>query len=394
MGNYIGVIAILLFFGMAYLLSNNKKEIHWRTIALAFFIQIIVAFSLLHTNIGTMMLSYATNAVSWVVSNAKAGIEFVFGELATQNGFVFFLSGLLPIVFISALMGVLFHFGVIQWFVRVVGLLIAKLFNVDVLVSVNAVTNIFLGQTDALTVTKSYLPGANDNAIFATVVGGMTSISVSTMGIYVSFGAKMEYILLSMLLNVFSTLILTQMVRPTTYVNANEMKIESDRGVNVLDTLMSYAMTGFKIVIGVTVALIAFIGITTMLNGLLGGIFPFLTIEKLLGIIFFPLALVMGIPMSEVSIVSELLATKFFVNEAVAFGKYSTVLDDLSERTQAMVTFALCGFAAISSIGIMIGGYSAIAPNKKEYVARIGFLALIVATISNLFTASLVGLLL
>ena len=288
-------------------------------------------------------------------------------------------------------MGLLFHFGIIQKFVALVGNLVARVLKVDTLVAVNGVTNMFLGQNESLFVTKSYLPKASDSVIFATLVGGMTSISVSVVGLYASFGASMEWIIVSMPLTVFSTFILTQILMPTKYSN-EEIEVENDKGVNAIDTMMNYAMSGFKSVIGITVALMVFLSLVYLVNGLLGLVSPSLVLEKILGIVFLPMSLLMGVPLNEVNVVSQILATKLVTNEAVAFGLPQFAM--LSANVKAMVTVTLCGFAGIGSIGILIGGYSAVAPNKVQTVAKLGVKALLCATFVNIITGAIIGILL
>lgn len=383
------IFGILLIIGICYLFSKEKKEINWLSVGVAYICQLVLAVILIKTP-AWKLVELLSNGFGWLLAQSTEGINFVFGELS--NNFVFFINSLLPIVFISAIMGLLFHFGIIQKFISIVGLCIAKVLKVDTLVAVNGVTNMFLGQTESLFITKSYLPTAKDSTIFATLVGGMTSISVSVMGLYAGFGASMEWIIVSMPLTVFSTFVLTQIIMPTKYEPINDLKVENDRGSNFIDTMMNYAMAGFKSVIGITVALIVFISLVFMINNLLGLIVPGLTIEKILGIVFYPLALLMGIPSGEVGAVSQILATKLALNEAVAFGLPHFA--ELTEKTKAIVTVVLCGFAGIGSIGILLGGYTAIAPKKVPLVAKLGVKALLVATLVNILTGAIVGLLL
>ena len=381
------VLGMFLFVFATYLMSDNKDKINWKSVGMAFFGQIILALILIKTPVwkGIEILS---RGVEWVIAQSVEGINFVFGGL-TEN-YVFFLNALLPIVFISSIMGLLFHFGILQKFILVVGKLVARVLKVDTLIAVNGITNMFMGQADSLFVTKSYLPKASDSVIFATLVGGMTSISASVVGLYASYGATMEWIIVSMPLTVFSTFVLTQIVMPTEY-SEQTIAVESDKGVNPIDTAMSYAMAGFKSVIGVAVALMVFLSIVALANSILGVISPTLTLEKILGIVFYPFAILMGAPLNEVGIVSEILATKLVLNETVAFALPQ--FNMLSEATKAAVTVALCGFAGIGSCGILIGGYSAIAPEKVPTVAKLVVKALIVATIVNLLTGSVISIL-
>lgn len=380
---------MVLIVGICYLFSREKKDINWKSVGLAFVGQLALALILIKTP-AWKLVEWVSNGFSWLLAQSTEGINFVFGGLS--DNFVFFINSLLPIVFISAIMGLLFHFGIIQKFITTVGLCIAKVLRVDTLVAVNGVSNMFLGQTESLFVTKSYLPSAKDSVIFATLVGGMTSISVSVVGLYAGMGASMEWIIVSMPLTVFSTFVLTQIIMPTKYEPVEELIVENDRGVNFMDTMMSYATTGFKSVIGITVALMVFISLVYMVNNLLGFVAPWLTIEKILGVVFYPLALLMGVPFNEVGVVSEILATKLALNEAVAFGMPQFAI--LSANAKAMMTVALCGFAGFGSIGILIGGYTAVAPKKVSVVAKLGVKALLVATLVNILTGAVVGLML
>lgn len=382
------ILGILLFVGGAFLFSTNKKEINWKTILFTLFGEIILAVIMLKTPVwkGVEILS---KGFSWIISQSTEGINFVFGGIS--DNYVFFINSLLPIVFISALTGLLFHFGILQKFISIIGKFMAKVLKIDTLVAANGVTNMFLGQSDSLFVIKSYLPNAKNSVIFSTLVAGMSTISVSVMGLYVGFGASMEWILISVPLTMLSSIILTQTIMPTKYSD-EEIKIENDKGVNFIETMMNYGMTGFKGVIGISVALMVFLSLVYLINNLIGLFFNGVTLQNILGILFYPLSLLMGVPTNELKIVSEILATKLVTNEAVAFGLPQFAM--LSANTKAMVTVALCGFAGFGSIGIMIGGYSAVAPKKISVVAKMGAKALLVATIVNILTASIIGLVL
>lgn len=390
MEKILALIGVLVFVGLGYLMSVDKKNINWKSVGIAFVGQFVLALLLIKTplweTVGVM-----SNAVSWLIAQSSEGINFVFGGLVPEGGYVMFINALLPIVFISALMGLMFHFGILQTIIGIIGKTLAKFLDVDTLVAVNNVTNMFFGQSDSLFVTKSYLPKASDSAIFATLVGGMTSISVTVVGLYASMGADMNWIIISLPLTVISTFVLTQIVMPTKY-QGDKIEIENDKGVNAIETMMKYATTGFQGVIGISVALIVFISIVAMANNFLGLFIDGMTLQKIIGVVFYPLSVLMGVSADELGMVSQILATKFITNEAVAFGMPEFMM--LSANCKAMMTIALCGFAGIGSIGILIGSYQAIAPNKVKVVARIGFKALVVATLVNIMTAAVVGIIL
>jgi CNT family concentrative nucleoside transporter len=392
MEKLIGFIGIFLFVGLAYLCSDKKKNINWKSVGYAFVGQIILAVLLIKTPLWKLV-ELTGNGVNWLIQQANEGITFVFGDLfPTNGGFILFFNGLMPIVFLSSLVGLLFHYGILQKIILFVGKTIAKLLKVDTLVAVNGVSNMVLGQTDSLFITKSYLPKAKDSVIFATLVGGMTSISCAVISLYSSLGAPIEWIIISIPLTVLSTLVLTQILMPTEYTE-EEIEIEvTDKGVNAMETMMNYAQTAFKAVIGISIALMVFISAVTLLNGLIGLILPGVTLESIIGLIFRPFALLMGVPYSEVATVSHLLATKLVINETAALAV--PTFASLSINTKAMVTVVLMGFAGIASIGIQIGAYSAIAPNKVPTVAKLGVKALLCATLVNILSGAVIGLML
>ena len=384
------IIGMILCIGITYLLSDRKKEINWISVGCAFIGQILLALLFIKTPLWKV-IEWLSNGVTWLLAQANEGINFVFGGLIPDGGFVFFINSLMPIVFISGLMGLLFHFGIIQKCISVVGLTVAKILKVDTLVAVNGITNMFLGQTDALFVTKAYLPSTKDSVIFATLVGGMTSISVSVVGLYASYGAAMEWIIVSMPLTVLSTFALTQILMPTQYKDVKDMQIDtSDKGINVIETMINYATGGFKSVIGISIALMLFLSLVYMINNLLGLFFDNVTLQGIIGTFFTPLALLMGVPKAEVMELAQILATKLVTNEAVAITL--PVFATLSIKAKAMATVSLMGFAGVGSIAMLVGGYSAVAPNKVSVVAKLGVKALLTATAVNMLTGAVVGL--
>lgn len=386
------VIGMVLCIGLAWAFSKNKKEINWKSVGCAFLGQIILAFVMIKTPLWKVV-ELLSNGVTWIINQANEGINFVFGGIVPIGGFVFFINSLLPIVFISALIGILFHFGILQKFIAIVGNTVARVLKVDTTLAVNRVGNMFLGQTESLFLTKQQLPTASESVIFGTLVGGMASISASVVGLYTSYGASMEWILVSIPLGVFSTFVFTQILMPTKYNKDVVIEVEStDKGSNVIETMMNYAMAGFKSVIGITVALIVFLSVVALINNFIGLFFDGVTLQSILGVIFMPLAVLMGVPADEVAQISQILATKLVTNEAVAFGLPQFAM--LSANAKAMLTTVLCGFAGIGSIGILMGGYSAIAPNKVGVVAKLGMKALLTATVVNMLTGAVVGLML
>lgn len=388
MEKLLGIIGILLAAGVAYLFSNKKKEINWASVGFAFVGQLLLAFLMLKTPIW-QVVQLIGNGFQWILDQSTEGINFVFGGIS--DNFVFFINSLLPIVFVSGLIGILFHFGIVQKFVGTVGAFIAKVLKVDTIVGVNGITNMFMGQSDALFLTKAYLPSASESVIFATLVGGMTSISMSVLGVYTGLGADMAMLIVSMPLSVCSTFMLTQILMPTKYEKVENLVIdESDKGCNFFETAMNYATGGFKAVIGITIALIFALSLIGMINNFIGLFADGVTLQSILSYAFAPFAFLMGVPKAEVMQVAELLATKLCTNEVVAYGLPTFVT--LSVKAKAMMTVALAGFGGIGSIAIMLGGYTAVAPNQVKTVAKLGVKALITATVATMLTGVCVGL--
>jgi len=383
------VIALVAIVGVAYLFSSDKKSVNWKSIGCIFIGQIALTFIMIKTPVWKVIELFA-RAMEWLIAQSSEGINFVFGSLL-DTGFVFFLSSLMPIVFISGLIGILFHFGIIQKFVSVVGKSVAKLLNVDTIVSINNVANCVMGQNESMFLVKSYMPTAKESVIFASMVSGMSSISVTVLGLYCNYGASMEYLIMSMPLTVCSCFILTQVIMPTKYEKVENLVIDtSDKGESWIETSINYATAGFKSVIGITIALLFFLSLVFMINNLLGLAGTGLTLQRIIGIVFYPIAYVMGAPANEVGMVAEILASKLVFNESVAFALPSFAM--LSESTKNAVTVALCAFSGVGSVGILIGGMSAIAPNQVKTVAKLGVKALITATFASAMTGMLVSL--
>ena len=290
-------------------------------------------------------------------------------------------------------MGLLFHYGIIQKFVKVVGVTVAKLLRVDILVATNSVTNMFLGQTDSLFITKSYLPNASESVIFATMVSGMCSIAVSVLGLYQSYGADMSMLIVSMPLSVCSAFVMTQILMPTKYEGVDNLQIDSsDKGINAIETMVNYGTTGFKSCIGIAISLLIFLSAIAMINNFIGIFFDGVTLQSIFGYAFAPFAFLMGVPKAEVMEVAQILATKLITNEAVAYGLPQFA--ELSMNAKAMVTVALAGFSGVGSIGILIGGFSAVAPSQVKTVSKLGVKALMTATFVCMITGAVVGLML
>lgn len=343
-----------------------------KSVILLFIVQFLVCWLLVDTPLWQVVL-WISAGVEWIIAQAQTGIQFVFGDLV--NGNVFFINALLPIVFISAIIGILQHFGILNWVIKNVGGLFSKVFGVNKVVGVNAVCNMFLGQNESLFITRTALKQSNNNTILATLVGGMTSISVALVGVYAGFGAKIEYIIISMVLTALGSMFFCQIFAPT--FGDEDIILDNDKKSNVIDTMFYYGMMGFKSVIGIAVALMIFLSMIRLID-------TFIPLNNILTYLFLPFGWLLGGTQYAFDF-AGLLATRLLTNEVVAFSLSSFAT--LPEYYKAIATIALCGFAGIGSIGILIGGYSAICPDKVKVVAKLGFKALLIATLTNIFSA-------
>ena len=387
MNKLFALLGIIVFIGITYLFSKNKNNINWKQVLLLLLTAFVMTFVMIKTPI-YMAIQWIGNIFSFIIGQSTAGISFVFGGL-TDN-FVFFLNSLLPIVFVSALLGILFHVGILQKVIEFISKWVARLFKLDGIVVTNAITNAFLGQTEALMPIKSYLPNAKDSVVFATLVLGMSTISVSVFGLYQSYSANIEFILMSIPINIVCALLLTQIFMKSEYDESQIVSVESDKGLNVLDTMMTYAFAGFRSVIGITVSLIVFLSLVDLINNTLGLINPQLSLQSILGVVYTPIALLMGIPFNEVGMVASIMGTKIVTNEAVAYSQEAYTM--LSENTKNIATIGITSFAGIGSVGMLLGTIQVIAPNKAKVVIKLGFQALLIATLASFLSTAIVSL--
>lgn len=384
-----GILGIIVFVGLAYLMSKDKKNINWKGVGVLFASQIVITGLFITTPLWKVV-EFIANCFNWLLSQATYGIDFVFGGLANDGMFNFFVGALLPIVFLSAFIGALLHFGILQKFVLITTKPLAKLLNIDETVVLCSVVNMFMGMSESLLFTRSKLKNAKDNVILGTNVLGFCAISTTVISMYVAFGGSIEYIIVSIPLSMISGLTLLQIVAPTTY-NNEEVEVEvDDIGINVFDTMIRYANTGFKAVINIAISLVVFVSVVYLINNFIGIFVPSVTLQGIISILFMPFALFMGIPFEEIGIASELLATRLVFNEAVAFS--SPLISELSTKTLYMMSVGLAGFIGISSPFIMVSAYSILAPNKVAYVLKNGLYALIVANLVTMMGALIVGL--
>ena len=394
------IIGIIFVFLVAFLISNNKKKINWKTVIIGFLIQFIFAFAALKWSVGKYILSRISLGVQSVIDYAKEGISFIFGSLS-NDGSIFAVNVLGVIIFISALVSVLYYLGVMQFVIKLIGGGLSKLLGTSKLETISSAANIFLGQTEAPLLIKPYVEKLTESELFTVMVGGLASVSGSILVGYSLLGIPIEYLVSASFMSAPAGLIISKIIIPEikeAKVN-EEIEMVKDDSSNIVDAASKGAIDGLGLVLNIAAILLAFVALIALINGiigLIGGLFGIdnLSLQSILGYIFAPIATIIGVPMKESVIAGSLIGQKIILNEFVAFTSLSEIISTLSPKTIAIVTFSLCGFANISSIAILIGGIGGMAPSRKHDIARLGWKAVLGGTLANLLSATIAGFLL
>ncbi len=394
----ISLAGILVLVLCAWVFSENRKKINWRTVLGALCLQAGFAALVLYIPLGQKMLGAMSSGVASVLGFADVGIKFLFNDLAT-NGFVFAIRVLPLVIFISALISLLYYLGVMQWIIRIIGGGIQKLLGTTRAESLVATGNIFLSQGESPLLVKPFLPTMTRSQLFAVMTGGMASVAGSVLGGYVGMGVELKYLIAASFMAAPGGLLMAKMLVPeqeTVTENADVEMAESEHS-NMIDALAGGAMNGMKVAVAIGTMLIAFVSVIAMVNaGLetIGGWFDIknLTLQSVLGYIFSPLAFMIGVPEAEMHVAGSFIGEKLILNEFVAFSDFSDIKETLTTQTQIIITFALCGFANIGSIAIQIGSIGVMAPERRSDVASLGMKAVLAATLANLMSAALAGI--
>lgn len=397
MNSILGIIAIL---ALAWLLSTNRKNINLKTVSLAFALQITFALLVLYVPAGKEVLNNVTGAVSNLINYGQEGIAFLFGGLAT-GGFTFAINVLGIIVFFSALISGLYHIGLMPKVINVIGGGLQKLLGIGRAESLSATANIFVGMIEAPLVVKPYLRQMTDSQFFAVMTGGLASVAGGTLVGYASLGVDLNFLIAAAFMSAPAGLLMAKILVPETEKIDAQVEIDNvdmPRATNVVEAMADGAMSGLRIAVAVGATLLAFISVIAMLNGMLGWIGGLvgmeLSFELILGYLFAPVAWLLGVPWNEAITAGSLIGNKVVVNEFVAFIQLMEVKSQLSEHSQAIVTFALCGFANISTMAMLIGGLGSLVPERRSFISQYGFRAIAAGVISNLMSASIAGVIL
>ncbi len=396
----VSLLGIAVLLGIAFALSSAKRSISLRTVGGAFAMQALIGAFVLYSEPGKEVLLAATGFVANIIAYSQDGINFLFGPIGDKSiAFIFAFNVLPVIVFFSSLIAVLYHLKVMGLIIKVIGGFLQKVLKTSRPESMSAAANIFVGQTEAPLVVRPFIPHMTRSELFAVMVGGLASIAGSVMAGYAGMGVDLKYLLAASFMAAPGGMLMAKIILPETEKTKDglsEIDSEDTGYANVFDAAASGAASGMTLALNVGAMLLAFIALIAMFNGLVGwtgGLLGYenVTFEGIMGYILQPLAWAIGVPWEEAQIAGSFIGQKMVVNEFVAYLNYLEYRPNLSESTQAIVTFALCGFANLSSIAILMGGIGAMAPTRRKEIAQLGLKAVIAATLSNLMSAALAG---
>jgi CNT family concentrative nucleoside transporter len=402
MQSFMSIVGMVGLLVIAYLLSTDRKAINRRTVATAFALQAGIAALILFVPSGSSLLDVIVKGVQHVIDFGNDGIDFVFGADTRRTlGFTIALNVLPVIVFFSALMSVLYYFGVMQWVIAIIGGWLHRLLKTSHTGSMSAVANIFIGHTEAPLVVRPYLAGMSQSELFAVMTGGCATIAGAVMAAYANLGVDLKYLITASFMAAPGGLLMAKMLMPET--EQRDIKFDPsetggvDKPVNIFDAIGNGAATGLTLALNVGAMLLAFVAMIGLLNGILGGIGGWfgmgdLTLQGILGWAFAPVAFMVGVPWDEAMQAGSLIGQKLVVTEFYAYISFVEIKESLSAHTQLVVTFALCGFANFTSIAILLGGLGSIVPSRRQDVAKLGLRAVVGGTLANLMSAALAGL--
>lgn len=393
--------------GLAYALSSNRRAVRLRVVLWGVGVQWLLAVLLLRVSQGRQVLAAASEVVQAVLEQSYAGSEFVFSALGAKGGggsglgTIFAFQVLPTIVFIASLFSILYYLGIMQLVVRGLAWLMMRTMGTSGAESLSVAASVFMGQTEAPLTIKPFLERLTESELFVVMVGGMASVSGAILGAYVAIGqVPIGHLLTAVAMTAPISIVTAKLMMPETGRPETMGTVDVDipkADANVLDAAASGAGDGLKLALNVGAMLIAFVALVALVNVILGvvtvGGEP-LTLQRLMGWLFFPVALLMGAPLSEAQPLGSVLGTRIVLNELYGFEMIRELGGQLSHRTQAIATFAICGFSSISSIGILIGGLGGLAPSRKHDIARLGVRALVAATLANFASACVAGALL
>ncbi len=403
------VVGMAVLFLIAWVFSGNKRAINYRTIVSAFVIQVALGALALYVPLGREMLQGLASGIQSVISYGYEGVRFLFGNLAPNakgdqgiGGFIFAINVLAIIIFFASLISLLYYLKIMPLFINLIGGALQKCLGTSKAESMSAAANIFVAHTEAPLVIKPYLKSMSDSEIFAVMCVGMASVAGPVLAGYASMGIPLPYLIAASFMSAPGGLLSAKIIYPQNETTSSHADVSAEEHVNIIEAIANGASTGLHLALHVGAMLLAFVGMLALINGLLGVVGGFLGMEHLslgvvLGTLLKPLAFMLGIPWSQAGIAGEIIGIKIALNEFVGYMQLLPYLGDnppliLSEKTKAIITFALCGFANLSSVAMLIGGLGSLVPKKKDFIARLALKAVLVGTLSNFMSATIAGL--
>ncbi|HEX4606203.1 MAG TPA: nucleoside transporter C-terminal domain-containing protein, partial [Candidatus Angelobacter sp.] len=401
MSHYAGLLGIVVFLSIAYLFSTDRRAIRLKTVLWGLGLQFLFAWIVVRYTWGQTVMSAAGDIVKKLLGYSFAGSTFVFGDLGSNTshlGFFFAFQVLPTIIFVSAFFALLYHLGVMQIIIRGMAWLMNRVMGVSGAESLDVAASIFMGQTEAPLTIRPLLPDCTKSELMTIMTAGMAHVSGGIMAAYILYGIDAKNLLAAVIMTAPGTILMAKMLVPETEQpkTAGTVQISKDemhKDANMLGAIARGTIDGGQLAFNVAIMLISFLALIALLNGLMGWThnhvawFP-ASIQQVLGFIFAPVAWLIGIPKQDCSTVGNLLGSRMVINELYAYTVLGAQKATLDPRSFTIATFALCGFANLSSIGIQIGGIGALAPNKRDQLAKLGFRAMIAGTMANLMSAS------
>ncbi|WP_291579371.1 NupC/NupG family nucleoside CNT transporter [Clostridium sp. UBA6640] len=406
MDRIIGILGLAIFILIAYLFSTNRKKVDWKLVTIGVALQIIFALLVLKVPLGQKFFQFASNIIDKLLQFTTEGTAFVFGDLVNVNkiGFIFALQVLPTIIFFSALMSILYHLGVMQFFISIISKGLAKVLGTSGAETLSAVANIFVSQNEAPLIIKPYMEKMTKSELYSVMVGGMATVAGSVMAGYVAMGVSAGHLLAASVMSAPASLVIAKIMIPETEepLTKNSIELKNEKtATNIIEAAANGAMDGIQIAFNVGGLLIAFIALIALLNfllGWLGGLAgaDFLSLNWIFGKLFSPVAYIMGIPTKDIAVAGDLLGQKVVLNEFVAYANLSPLIasGQLTEKTIVILTYALCGFANFSSIAVQIASIGGVAPGKRRDVAKLGLKAVVGGSLAAFMTAAIAGVLL
>ncbi|MFM1934951.1 MAG: hypothetical protein RL360_1832, partial [Bacteroidota bacterium] len=409
---FTGLLGIVLILGVAFLMSNNRKAINYRTVGVGLLLQVLLAVFILKTEVGQNLFQWLGDSINTLLGQADKGAQFVFGSLVNRdlmikafgpgNDYIFFFKVVPTIIFVAVLVNMFYHLGILQRVVSFMGKGVHWLMGVSGAEALSNVASTFVGQVEAQIMIKPYLKNMTNSELMASMTGSFACIAGGVMAVYISLGVPAAYLLAASLMAAPGALVISKIMFPETEKSETEgeVKLElSKTHANLVDAIAAGASEGLKVGLNVIAMLIGFIALIALVDLGLGHIgawvnYPELSMNTILGKLFSVFAFAMGVPAQDIEVAGALMGKKMVVNEFVAYLDMVHLKATLDPKTIAITSFALCGFANFSSVAIQIGGIGELAPSRRSDLAKLGFKALIAGTLASYLSATLAGLLL